>query len=235
MPTIRARGRTARRRNPSSRRTYADGWDRAEYLAAVYKGRLAEVRRQQPKEKDEYTRGFLAALDRMEAIDRQRSSNPTHFRVRKRNPPVLVTFANPGKRKRRHNPVQRTSQKGIAEKLAAYVREAGYDAKVYPVSRGKGGIPGEDWYIATDAPLDLVKDGMRYRLTAAERFAANPAQKPTPGGRVLSRRIEEVRYRHAKDGKWYKHPFTSQSTIELLRDGSFRVFSPSGKQLWGDL
>lgn len=58
--------------------------------------------------------------------------------------------------------------------------------------------------------------------------------KPTKGARILSREATEVRYIHATDGDRYKHPFKKGVTIELLPDGSARLYRPDGKPLWRD-
>ena len=64
-------------------------------------------------------------------------------------------------------------------------------------------------------------------------FHANPRQR---GGRSIlqSSRVYEIAYKHVKDGKAYKHPFKTGVCMELLPDGSIRIYSRTGKRLWKD-
>ena len=64
-------------------------------------------------------------------------------------------------------------------------------------------------------------------------FHANPRQR---GGRPIlqSSRVYEIAYKHVKDGKAYKHPFKTGVCMELLPDGSIRIYSRTGKRLWKD-
>lgn len=51
---------------------------------------------------------------------------------------------------------------------------------------------------------------------------------------VLGKALE-LRYRHASDGRLYKHAFApGKARIQLLEDGSIRVVRSDGKTLWGD-
>ncbi len=54
------------------------------------------------------------------------------------------------------------------------------------------------------------------------------------GSQILSKNIISIRYQHAADGDYYEHKFKKGSVIELLPDGSIRVFNPRGVKLWGD-
>ena len=64
-------------------------------------------------------------------------------------------------------------------------------------------------------------------------FHANPRRT---GGRPIlqSSRVYEIAYKHVKDGKAYKHPFKTGVCMELLPDGSIRIYSRTGKRLWKD-
>lgn len=45
--------------------------------------------------------------------------------------------------------------------------------------------------------------------------------------------VFEIRYRHAADGKDYKHPFETDDVILLgMPDGSLKIESASGNRLW---
>lgn len=50
--------------------------------------------------------------------------------------------------------------------------------------------------------------------------------------RQLSRRVFAIQYKHVQDGKDYQHDFASGVCMELLNDGSIRVYSMTGKRLW---
>ncbi len=54
------------------------------------------------------------------------------------------------------------------------------------------------------------------------------------GSKVLSKNIHSLRYQHAEDGEFYEHKFKRGSYVELLPDGSIRVYNPRGVKLWGD-
>lgn len=60
----------------------------------------------------------------------------------------------------------------------------------------------------------------------------NPGK--SKGSKILSRNIMAIRYQHEADGEYYEHKFKRGSVIELLPDGSIRVFNPRGVKLWGD-
>lgn len=55
-------------------------------------------------------------------------------------------------------------------------------------------------------------------------FGANP------GGKVLGK-LHQIRYEHETEGL-REHDFNGDETIELLRDGSVRIYSPGGERLW---
>lgn len=60
----------------------------------------------------------------------------------------------------------------------------------------------------------------------------NPGK--SKGSHILSKNIHSIRYQHEADGGFYEHKFKRGSYIELLPDGSIRVFNPRGVKLWGD-
>lgn len=114
---------------------------------------------------------------------------------------------------------------------------------------------------ASDAWAELYSEASRYGLNerrkkalaeaeaaiaeAVEKEIAKTTRKnptlvtfsnPSKSGRagMLSKRAYEVRYKHIEDGHAYKHEFGPGVCIELLRDGSVRLFHKDGKSLWGD-
>lgn len=55
----------------------------------------------------------------------------------------------------------------------------------------------------------------------------------TPGARRLGK-LHKVQYMHETEGP-REHDFDGTEIIELLPDGSFRVYHPKGEPLWADL
>ena len=65
---------------------------------------------------------------------------------------------------------------------------------------------------------------------------ANPGgegQKPTRGGRIFGKEVDEVFYVHVTEGP-RRHPFGKGVKVEALPDGSIRLFHPR-KRLWKDM
>ena len=62
---------------------------------------------------------------------------------------------------------------------------------------------------------------------------ANPRRRPRTVG-TLTDRIEEIRYQHAEDGKWYKHKFEDGASIKLRDDGTALIARDDGRQVWLD-
>lgn len=52
---------------------------------------------------------------------------------------------------------------------------------------------------------------------------------------IISKRVYEIAYKHAEDGKAYKHDFASGVCCELLPDGSARLYRMDGKPVWEDI
>lgn len=55
-----------------------------------------------------------------------------------------------------------------------------------------------------------------------------------PRGKVLSREVHSLAYRHDDDGKAYRHEFEGPVRAELKRDGSVLLRSSQGKKIWDD-
>lgn len=62
----------------------------------------------------------------------------------------------------------------------------------------------------------------------------NPPGKKSRGSKLLSRRAISIRYVHAADRQRYEHKFGSHDCIELLPDGSVRIYNSQGKKLFGE-
>lgn len=60
-------------------------------------------------------------------------------------------------------------------------------------------------------------------------FGTNP-DRSTPGARRLGT-LHEVSYEHDTEGL-RRHDFDGVEIIELLRDGSLRIYHPDGEALW---
>lgn len=65
---------------------------------------------------------------------------------------------------------------------------------------------------------------------AKKRARHNPAT----GGRVFSREVHALSYRHADDGVPYKHTFAKGVTMAGASDGSVVLYRPDGKPVWDD-
>jgi hypothetical protein len=73
--------------------------------------------------------------------------------------------------------------------------------------------------------------GLRFPIEGKE-YGKNPAELVTFSnpGKLLGY-AHELRYRHVTEGHRV-HEFDGTERIELLDDGSFRVYHPRGKRLW---
>lgn len=62
----------------------------------------------------------------------------------------------------------------------------------------------------------------------------NPPTSRRPWDRagVLSTRAVALEYDHEHDGELYRHKFAAGVTVELLADGSVRLYRPDHKPLW---
>lgn len=79
---------------------------------------------------------------------------------------------------------------------------------------------------------------MATRRRTARKVRKNPSLvvfgNPRKPGALLSERAYAVQYKHVEDGQPYEHKFKAGVCIELLSDGSVRLYHKSGKPLWGD-
>lgn len=57
---------------------------------------------------------------------------------------------------------------------------------------------------------------------------------PNPDGARVLGKLHQIRYEHETEGL-REHDFDGTEEIQLLRDGSVRIYSPSGEPLWDDL
>lgn len=79
-----------------------------------------------------------------------------------------------------------------------------------------------------DRMLSQVARGIHENPTLA--ILGNPPAKVVG---TLSRRLYELRYKHASDGKDYRHPFGPGASVLLLADGS--VLVRAKHRLWEDV
>lgn len=63
---------------------------------------------------------------------------------------------------------------------------------------------------------------------------ANPRHRRPRRVATLTNRIEEIRYKHREDGKWYKHQFKPGASIQLLDNGDAVIERKDGKPVWMD-
>jgi hypothetical protein len=77
-------------------------------------------------------------------------------------------------------------------------------------------------------------------MPALTVFANRPrgkrrVRRRNPGAAwVLSRRVRMIEYDHTADGKVYRHTFRTGVMMDLLPDGSVRLYHEAGKPLWKD-
>lgn len=81
------------------------------------------------------------------------------------------------------------------------------------------------------SPAQAVVVGLARARRAGVRV---PRKNPpaVPVAYVLSDRALEIAYTHAADGKDYQHTFRKGVRIQLLRDGSARLYRPDGRPVW---
>lgn len=77
--------------------------------------------------------------------------------------------------------------------------------------------------------LGAVGDSSLTHEEVRRRMGENPRR-----GRAIqqSKRVYEVAYKHVADGKDYKHKFASGVCMELLGDGSVRLYRMDGRPLF---
>lgn len=73
---------------------------------------------------------------------------------------------------------------------------------------------------------------------ARKRVRENPSlvtfANPRRVVALLSKRAYALQYQHAEDKQWYQHKFARGVCVELLSDGSVRLYRMDGKPIWGD-
>lgn len=52
---------------------------------------------------------------------------------------------------------------------------------------------------------------------------------------TLSRGVIRLAYEHVADGQAYEHEFSPGVCLDVLADGSIRVYRPDGLPVWEDL
>lgn len=166
---------------------------------------------------------------------------------------------NPSKRAQKYigRTIKKLAKKGERGKQAVAIaygkaRRAGFRIPKKARRNPRGAYSEtEAWDNVADA-VQLIVDGQQVRENAlyiaslantmlkqlARGVHANPAIAVlgNPGDSVagtLSDRVYEVRYRHAQDGRDYKHPFGPGVRATLLKDGRVVLWHPS-KRIWKD-
>ncbi len=120
-------------------------------------------------------------------------------------------------------------------------------AKRYRVTiRRKGSAPRTVYTQAASPAQALRFVHVKHRGWTAKRAVHDPSgrrrqAKRNPvrrgGGQDVVETIGEAHrltYKHLGDGKNYKHDFGRGVVVQVLRDGSLRLYHPSRK-LWGDV
>lgn len=122
------------------------------------------------------------------------------------------------------------------------LRSLGYYAEPMQIGSSAGAFD-NTLLVRTDAPLAVVrKIAKKARLTLRndprKDMNENPSlvtfANPRQVVSVLSKRAYALQYQHASDRKWYEHKFKRGVCIELLSDGSVRLYRMDGQSLWGD-
>lgn len=90
--------------------------------------------------------------------------------------------------------------------------------------------------------FDNLTDARRL-YTQAASFEHNPrkgtrarprANPPGVRGRLISKRVLEIKYKHNDDGKWYRHTFKAGTCAALLSDGTVVLYQQDGKPVARD-
>jgi hypothetical protein len=130
----------------------------------------------------------------------------------------------------------RKNPRGISESRALeQVAKVLDGAKGYLQSLPSHYRPDKVWFAPYNAVIELVEKLRRQALSGVHEnptlaVLGNPPAKVVG---TLSRRLYELRYQHAKDGKDYRHPFGPGATVNLLADGS--VWITAKHRLWEDV
>jgi hypothetical protein len=99
------------------------------------------------------------------------------------------------------------------------------------IARGPWVKTGARKYDSVDGHLRGVRIGSINAkvvlVTAIKAYHENPPRS----GVAVSDRVYEIRYKHAADGKNYRHPFQAGVCAEWLPDGSVRLYHKNGKPL----
>lgn len=114
-------------------------------------------------------------------------------------------------------------------------RRAWYDARHYAREIKQYQVPEVVKMLADN--IDLIAEHMIAQLKRGIHenptlaILGNPGKAKVVG--TLSRRLYELRYQHAKDGKDYRHPFGPGASVLLLSDGN--VLIRAKHRLWEDI
>lgn len=96
-----------------------------------------------------------------------------------------------------------------------------------PRSRSEWAVIGERGDLA--AAKRFAEEGGAYHNNPNLLVLANPK-----GGKLFGKEVIEIRYVHAEDGRAYKHDFGSDVRMAAMPDGSVRLYSTTGRRIWGD-
>jgi hypothetical protein len=72
------------------------------------------------------------------------------------------------------------------------------------------------------------------RRVAKKGTRKAPRKNPPAAGRIISKRVLEIRYKHNDDGKWYKHSFKPGTCAALLDNGTVVLYQQDGKPVARD-
>lgn len=141
-------------------------------------------------------------------------------------------------RRTRSNPRGRNARPGDRKTVRDFT-----DAELQHMIKVTKGAAKE--FFLKEAGRRVAEEMRKGRTTARRVYGAKNVRRNPPiftGGKrkvsgspahLIGMSVYEIRYRHANDGKDYKHPFERDDVLMLgMPDGSLKIESASGKKLW---
>lgn len=136
----------------------------------------------------------------------------------------------------------------VASGIRSVAGQDAYTASEGVIPSGVGSFADEG-YVMTDAPMTIIRKAAKMhdvtvpaqraiRTISARKPKENPSlvtfANPRQAVALLSKRAHALQYQHVDDGQWYQHKFKRGVCIELLSDGSVRLYRADGQSIWGD-
>jgi hypothetical protein len=132
------------------------------------------------------------------------------------------------------NPPLRATERDLLHNIVAAGSYARAETYFFPFSSVLVLLQGG--YVARSGTRDYVptEKGREYDAKHGRRRNPRVRANPPRRGRPIqqSKRVYEIAYKHVADGKDYKHKFASGVCMELLGDGSVRLYRMDGRPLF---